>query len=207
MIINWYGQSCFRIQSGDLNILIDPFSKEVGFTPPRFKTDLILVSHDHEDHNNAEDEEGMFLISNPGEYEYKGIEVRGFEAFHDNSNGKKYGKVAVYLIDIEGVRVLFLSDIGTDALDKKIMEEIGDIDILFVPVGGGSTVDYSGASHLVNQIEPKIVIPMHYKISGLSYKIEGKKIDLDDVSKFLKEMGASKTEAMEKLTIKKKDLE
>ncbi len=207
MVINWYGQSCFRIQSGELNILIDPFSKEIGLVPPRFKTDLILISHDHIDHNNIFEEEDIFVITNAGEYEYKGVDIKGFESYHDEVGGKKYGKITIFLLVIENIRLLFLSDIGVDTLDKKIMEEIGNVDIVFVPVGGGTTVNFNGASRLVNQIEPKIVVPMHYKIPRLNYRIDGKKIELDDTSKFLKEFGVSKTNVLEKLTIKKKDIE
>lgn len=200
MVITWLGQACFKIQSGDLTLVIDPYSKEIGLTPPRFRADIVLVTHAHYDHSNAESLTGEpFVITGPGEYETKGVSVRGIETFHDASQGKERGMNTMFRIDIEDISILHMGDFGEPDMRAETLEDAGDIDILMIPVGGTYTIDAPHAAKIVQQIEPHIIIPMHYKIPGL-------KIALDGVEPFLKEMGAAKTEPQEKLTIKKKDL-
>ncbi len=211
MVITYYGLSCFKIQSGDTVLAVDPFSKESGLTLPRFETHAVLVTHPHENHNNIETlsekkearldsarQEGPFKITGPGEYEFKGILVRGIESFHDNKNGKQKGKNTIYIIEWEGMRLAHLGDYGEETLRSEIQETLGTPDILFLPVGGGDTIDGEAAAKLANQIEPRVIIPMHYKISGLKAKLDG-------VEVFMKEMG-EKAEAEEKFTIKKSGL-
>jgi L-ascorbate metabolism protein UlaG (beta-lactamase superfamily) len=200
MIITWLGQACFRIQSGDLTVVIDPYSKDIGLTPPRFKADVVLVTHDHYDHSNAESLAGEpMVIKGPGEYEVKDVYVLGLETFHDDVQGKERGLNTIYKVGIEGMQVAHLGDFGEKEVRDQTLEELGDVDILLIPVGGKFTIDAEGAAKAIKKIEPKIVIPMHYKIPGL-------KIDLGGVDEFLKEMGTAKIEAQDKLTIKKKDL-
>lgn len=201
MVIQWLGQSCFKISSGELVIVIDPFSKEIGLTPPRFRADVVLVTHPHFDHANAESLTGEpLVIAGPGEYEIKGVHIRGIETFHDAVDGKKRGMNTCYAIDIENVSLLHMGDFGEKELRDVTLEAIGDIDILLIPVGGVYTIDAEQAAKAVKQIEPRLVIPMHYHIPGL-------KVKLDSVDAFLKEMAATKTKPEEKLTLKKKDIE
>lgn len=200
MVITWYGQSCFKIQSSQTLILTDPFDKAIGLTPPRGQADIITISHQHYDHNNSGAASGTPLIlEGPGEYETKGINIKGVLSFHDNKEGRERGINTIYLIENEGIKICHLGDLGQAKLNDEQLEEIDEVDILMVPVGGVFTLDGEEAAKITNQIEPKIVIPMHYKIPGLNIKIEG-------AEKFLKEMGAEKKTALEKLTIKKKDL-
>ena len=200
MVITWLGQACFRIQSGDLTLVVDPFSKDIGLTPPRFRADIVLVTHSHYDHANAESLAGEpFVITGPGEYETKGISVCGIETFHDAAGGKERGMNTIYRIEVENTSILHMGDFGEPQMRAETLDEAGDIDILMIPVGGKYTIDSSEAAKIVKQIEPKIVIPMHYKIPGLT-------VALESVEAFLKEMGASKAEPQEKLTIKKKDI-
>lgn len=212
MVITYYGLSCFKIQSGETVIAIDPFSKESGLTPPRFGADAVLVSHVHENHNNIdaltskEKDADIFKITGPGEYEFKGIIVRGIESFHDAKGGKQKGKNTIYIIEWEGMKLAHLGDYGEETLRSEIQEALGTPDIMFLPVGGPAspsqggvdTIDAESAAKLVNEIEPRIIIPMHYKIPGLKAK-------LDSVEVFMKEMG-EKAEPEEKLTIKKSGL-
>ena len=203
MVITYYGLSCFKIQSGDTVLTIDPFSKDSGLTPPRFETHAVLVSHEHENHNNIEalatkNEDGVFKITGPGEYEFKGILVRGIESFHDNKGGKLKDKNTIYIIEWENMRLVHMGDYGEETLRSEVQEAIGTPDILFLPVGGADTIDGEAAAKLMNQIEPRIIIPMHYKISGLKSKLDG-------VEVFLKEVG-EKAMPEEKLTIKKNAL-
>lgn len=201
MVITWLGQACFKIQSGDLVVVIDPFSKDIGLTPPRFRADIVLKTHEHYDHSNAESLTGEpFLISGPGEYEIKGVYVRGLQTFHDKSQGRERGTNTIYVLGIEGLRLLHLGDFGEGELRSETLEELDDIDVVFIPVGGKYTIDHREATKVVQQLEPRLVVPMHYKIPGL-------KIGLENAEPFLKEMGAKKSEPQEKLVLKKKDLE
>ncbi|TSC74862.1 MAG: beta-lactamase domain-containing protein [Parcubacteria group bacterium Gr01-1014_33] len=200
MVIQWYGQSCFKIQSGEWVLAIDPFAKEIGLTPPRFRADIVLVTHAHYDHSNAATIAGTpFVITDPGEYEVGNTFVRGIETFHDNVKGKDRGKNTIYAITLEDIRLLHLGDFGEEKLRDETLEEIAKVDILMIPVGGTYTITAEQAAKVVAQIEPKIVIPMHYKIPALT-------IDLAEVTPFLKEMGSVGAKSEEKLTLKKKDL-
>lgn len=202
MVITYYGLSCFKIQSGDTVLAIDPYSKESGLTPPRFEAHAVLSTHGHENHNNIEalasKDDRAFKITRPGEYEFRGITIRGIDSFHDAKGGKQKGKNTIYVIEWEGMRLAHLGDYGEEILRSEVREALGTPDIMFLPVGGADTIDGETAAKLVNEIEPRIIIPMHYKISGLKAKLDG-------VDVFMKEMG-EKAEAEEKFTIKKNAL-
>ena len=199
MTISWFGQSCFRIEAKEGSILTDPFSKDIGLKPPKIKDDLVLVSHNHYDHNNIEDAPAeTFIIKNPGEYEKNGIAVLGINSYHDKSEGKERGSNTIYVIKAEDMTVCHLGDLGQEKLDEKQVEEIGDVDILMIPVGGSYTINYKEALEVISQIEPKIVIPMHYKIKDLN-------IDIESADKFVKELGLT-PEKVDKFKIAKKTL-
>lgn len=200
MVITWYGQSCFKIQSGETVLFTDPFAKEIGLTPPRAQANIVTISHNHFDHNNSEALTGEpLVIEGPGEYESKGVDIKGILSFHDDKEGKERGTNTIYVIEIEGMKICHLGDLGQAKLTAQQVERIDGVDILMIPVGGTNTIDEEMAAEIINQIEPRIVIPMHYKIPGLTSKIEG-------VDAFLKEMGVAKKETVDKLTLKKKDL-
>lgn len=200
MVITWYGQSCFKIQSGQTVVAIDPFDKSIGLTPPKFEAQLALVTHDHPDHNNLETIKGdFFVIDGPGEYEYKGVRVEGIPSFHDAKEGNERGLNTIYLIRMEDMTLAHLGDIGQEQLNDDQLETMGEVDILFAPVGGVFTVDAEHAIEIINQIEPKIVIPMHYKLKDL-------KVKLDPLESFLKAIGHGDAGAEEKFTIKQKEL-
>ena len=200
MNIVWYGNSCFKIQSKDLVLITDPFDKSVGLKPPFCRADIVTVSHQHCDHNNvATLKDDPFVISGPGEYEIKEVAIRGISSFHDNQEGAERGTNAIFVIEMEGIRICHLGDLGQDNLINGQLEKIGAVDILMIPVGGVFTIDWKKADSVINQIEPRIIIPMHYKIPGLNLKI-------DTLDKFAHERGVSKKEAVSKLSVKKKDL-
>ncbi|MEK7579966.1 MAG: MBL fold metallo-hydrolase [Patescibacteria group bacterium] len=200
MTITWYGHSCFRLENKDVSVLIDPFSSEIGLRPPKIKDTFVLVSHDHYDHNNIEGmPEESFLAKGPGEYEAKGIFVKGIQSFHDKSQGKERGSNTIYVIRIEDMSVVHLGDFGEGKLSEEQIEKIGDPDILMIPIGGTYTINYKEAVEAVHEIEPKIVIPMHYKIQGL-------KIDIEGPEKFLKEISLTPEKAEKVYKIQKKNL-
>ena len=207
--ISFAGQSCFQIsvspacrQAGiprdhSADIIIDPFSEEeTGLKLPNLSADILLVTHDHKDHNNVKDVKGTpFLIQGPGEYEVKGVFIQGIPAFHDDKNGKEKGENTIYVVEAEDMRFCHLGDLGQKQLTDDQLEKIDSVDVLMIPVGGEYTIDSSSAQKIISQIEPKIVIPMHYALPKLKYK-------LDDVAKFLKTLGKKEIAPVDKLTIK-----
>ena len=200
MIITWIGHSCFKIQDkvgpDGITVVTDPFDKTVGLKVPNFEANIVTVSHDHFDHNNVKSLRGEpFVIKGAGEYDVKGVLVHGVMSAH---GGGVNMKNIIYRFEMDGISVSHLGDLG-HALDNKQLEVVVGTDILLIPVGGKYTIDAKKAVEVVSQIEPRIVIPMHYKTSGL--KIAG----IDGVDKFVKEMGLKPTEE-EKLKISKKDL-
>jgi len=205
MKIEWYGQSLFGLttkfqKDEKIRLVIDPFDKKLGLKVPRLRADILLISHDHYDHSNVKAVSGdFFLIDGPGEYEIKGVRVKGIPAFHDDSMGKERGRITIFTIEMEEIKLCFLSDLGQKELTQRQLEEIGEVNILMLPVGGEYTIGAREASGIVNQIEPQIVIPMHYKIPKLKVKLEG-------VDKFLKVMGMKTPERLSVLSIKKKNL-
>lgn len=192
MVISWFGLSSFKITSGNLTLITDPFSKEVGLTPPRGQTDVIVISNiRNEAYNNTESlgDEKTFIIDGPGEFDVKGLFIHGFPA----------KEATAYSIRMEDIRLGFLGSIKEKELTDAQLEALDEIDILFVPVGGKTVSDAEEAVTIVNQIEPKIVIPMHFAQKGL-------KLSLDKVDQFLKEFGSTSVAPEEKLTIKKSGL-
>lgn len=198
MMITWYGQACFKIETQGTTLAIDPFSKELGLSPPRFKTDILFVTHEHFDHNNREPFPEATLIEGPGEYDVKGIAVRGIQSFHDDINGAERGMNTIYRIEAEDMTLAHMGDFGQAQLTGEQREALGSIDILMIPVGSVYTIDAETAARITTLLEPRIVIPMHYALPKLTAKLES-------VEGFLKEIG-QKPEPLPKLTIKKKDL-
>ncbi len=205
MQIVWHGHSCFTIitsknKNDQVNIVTDPFDKETGLRLPKLEADILLVSHQHHDHNNVKAVSGNpFVIDSPGEYEIKDVFVRGIPSWHDEKEGKERGKNVIYFIEAEDLRICHLGDIGQKDLSSDQLEKIGEIDILMIPVGGTYTIDAKTAMKMMLQIEPKIAIPMHYALPKL-------KIKLDSLDKFLKALGIKKIEPQNKLSVKKKEL-
>ncbi len=200
--IYWAGQSCFQIsvstsKDHSADIVIDPFDEATGLKLPSLSADILLVTHDHHDHNNIKDIKGTpFVIQGPGEYEVKEVFIQGIPSFHDDVNGKEKGQNTIYMIEAEGLRFCHLGDLGQKQLTDEQLEKIDKVDVLMIPVGGeGYTIDSSAAQKVIGQIEPKIIIPMHYALPKSKAK-------LDDVSKFLKTMGKPSVVPVDKLVVK-----
>jgi L-ascorbate metabolism protein UlaG (beta-lactamase superfamily) len=203
MNIIWHGQSCFTIKSKDKTIVIDPYSSKIGLKEPKLTADILLVSHEHSDHSNTsivkKAHDDLKIISEPGEYEFGGVYVQAIPAHHDDKEGKEKGETLMFTVRVEDMVVAHLGDLGQTELTEAQLEELNGVDILLVPVGGEYTVNGNQAAKIVTQVDPRIVIPMHYNIPGLNVKI-------DDASAFLAEEGAKGIEATDELKIEKRNL-
>ncbi len=167
--IRWHGHSCFEI-SNERTVVTDPHDgKSIGIPTPFVKADIILVSHDHFDHNSTKtvSHEKTAIISEKRKRSIHDVTIKGIETYHDTCHGEKRGKNIVFLFTINEIRFAHLGDLG-HLLDEKQIEGLGPIDILFIPIGGTYTLDGKNAAELIEKIKPKISIPMHYKIEGLS---------------------------------------
>ena len=208
MNIQYYGHSCFKITTkpagrgqDEVAVFIDPFDKKIGLRPPQGQADLILVSHDHDDHNNISALKGSpVILDTPGEYSVRGINIIGLQSNHfpqENKNEQTLN--TIFLLESEDLKICHLGDLGVE-LNEKQLEEIDGVDILMIPVGGHCTIDAQQANALIKKIEPKVIIPMHYKMSGTT-------MDISDEKKFCDLAGNCHSEKSSRLSIKKKDLE
>ncbi len=206
MQIEWLGQACIKIQTkpgpnGEVIVIFDPYDPvKVGLKLPKLTADIVAVTHNHFDHNYAAGVAGdYFLIEGPGEYEVKQTFIYGLSGFHDNTSGSQRGSITMYVLESEGMLLAHLGDLGQTELTDEQIEQLEGVDILILPVGGVYTIDAKQAVEVISQIEPRIVIPIHYAVPGL-------KIKLDALDKFLKIMGVKSSEVLEKYRITKKDL-
>ncbi|MEP7104626.1 MAG: MBL fold metallo-hydrolase [Chloroflexota bacterium] len=193
MDLTWLGHGCFRLRGKNAVAVTDPYPPTLGPKLAKLEADLVTVSHAHPNHSNVQAVKDARVIDGPGEYEVKGITVNGLPTFHDNARGEERGRNTVFLIEVDDVRVCHLGDLG-HRLEDAALEVIGTVDVLLVPVGGGNSLDASRAAEVVRQIEPRVVVPMHYAVPAV-------KKELDGVDRFLKEMGAPETEAIQRLSI------
>jgi len=204
MNIIWHGQSCFqlisqRAKDDQVRVVIDPFDKTLGLKVPKLEADILLVSHQHEDHNNIKAVSGSpFVIDGPGEYEIKKVFIQGIPGFHDDSSGKERGEIVIFTIETEDISICHLSDLGQKELTPDQLKKIGQVDILMIPTGGTYTISSKETGKIISQIEPKIIIPMHYHLPKLKFKLE--KLD-----KFLEVIGDKTVEPQNKISLKKKD--
>jgi L-ascorbate metabolism protein UlaG (beta-lactamase superfamily) len=172
MRIIWHGHSCFEVV-GRATVVMDPHDgKSLGIKAPVARADIVLISHDHFDHNCARVVKGDFTtIRDPGRKEVKGVKVLGIQAFHDGSEGEKRGKVTIFRFELDGLTFCHCGDLGHDLSDQQI-QALGEVDFLFVPVGGVFTLDGQGARRLVEKVGPKVAVPMHFRYGGLSLSIQ-----------------------------------
>lgn len=164
MKIKWFGQSCFMITSKNgTKVLTDPFHNMLGYKLPEVEANIVSISHNHGDHNNIKAVKGDFMhVNEIGIFSKDGIEIKGVQTFHDKASGAKRGKNIIYNFKIDGINVCHCGDLG-HTLDSKLVKEIGNVDILLIPVGGRATIDAIDAVNVMKQLKPKVVIPMHYR--------------------------------------------
>jgi len=199
MNITWFGQSCFQIitqkgKDGQVKIVVDPFQSNIGLNMPKLESDILLLTSKDCDSSKIKTKD-YFLIDEQGEYDIKDVFVQGISMEANEKEKEEKEATNIYVIETEGIRICHLGSIKEKELKNGQLEKIGDIDILMVPVGENA----QGASKIVSQVEPRIVIPMSYHIPKI-------KIKLGKVDNFLKVMGEKSVEPQSKLSIKRKDL-
>ena len=194
MIITHHGGQCFKVSFGNTTLAFDPISKKSSLPAVKFGSDVAFISMQHEDFNGAAQvahgNKEPFVVSGPGEYEIGDVTARGFGVETTYDGVKRF--TTIYQVQLENMNLVFLGALGDADIDSKILGELGDIDVLFVPIGGGDVLDVPQASKLGVQLEAKLIIPMHY--------------DAKSLKAFLKEESAEGKKPQDKLTIKKKDV-
>lgn len=196
MEITWFGHSCFRIRGNKTIIVTDPYPPEAGRAPLKLTADIVTVSHQDAGHSYTQAVSGHpRLIAGPGEYEIGGVLILGIATYHDGVSGAERGKNTVYLMEVDEISILHCGDLG-HMPNAAAIEEIGNLDVLLVPVGDRTTISATTAAELVRRLEPKVVIPMHYPVKGID-------ADFEPVDRFLQEFGAKDTTPQPKLTTTK----
>jgi L-ascorbate metabolism protein UlaG (beta-lactamase superfamily) len=194
MEITWYGGGCFRLRGRGATVVTDPFAPEAGYRLPRLSANLVTISHDDPANNYARVvRDNPYAIVGPGEYEVAGVFVIGVACHHDDEQGAKHGRNTAYLIEMEDMTICHLGDLGHIPTQEQV-EEFDGIDILLVPVGGKDVLAGPRAAEVVNLLEPKVVIPMRYRIADMDR-------EMATVTRFLTEMEAKEAQPEEALKI------
>ena len=186
-----------------MTVVTDPYGLVAGKFPKDVTADIVTVSHGHEDHNAMTNvrstlaNNSVFFIQYPGEYEIKEVSIIGIPCWHDEKKGEERGKNTIYVVEIDGLRIAHLGDLG-EKLTAGQLEEMGAIDVLLVPVGGVFTIDAKTAAEVIKQVDPLVAIPMHFQDEGLDAKTFG---GLSAVGDFLKAMDRPNVEPMTKYTV------
>ena len=193
------GHSCFRIKGNQATIITDPYAPDLGYSLGKDSANIVTISHQHPGHSYFEGIDGdPRRVVGPGEYEISRVMIIGMATFHDAEGGSRRGKNTVYIMDVDEISVCHLGDLG-HMLTAERSEEIGEVDVLLIPVGGVSTIDATTAAEVVRQLTPKVVVPMHYKTDAMQREME-------PVDRFLKEMGVKEISSQPKLSFTKANL-
>jgi L-ascorbate metabolism protein UlaG (beta-lactamase superfamily) len=181
MEITWYGRACFRLRGKDATVITDPCPPSTGFVAGRHDIDLLTISHDHPDHVYTRSITAGLTLTRPGEYEFRDLLVTGVRGFHDGSRGGERGENIIFAVEIDGVHICHLGDLGHLLTDEQT-SELGPIDVLLVPAGGQTTLTPAEAAEVVAQLSPKLVIPMHFAVDGGSKDLLGPDTFLHEMS-------------------------
>jgi L-ascorbate metabolism protein UlaG (beta-lactamase superfamily) len=201
MEISWLGHSCFQLRGKNVVLITDPFASSQGDTSRLSKpnTSIVTVSHNHPGHNNTGAVSGNpRIVRAPGEYEINDVLITGVASYHDDKHGKDYGRNTIYIIHIDELAICHLGDLGHTLYEEQL-EEVADADILFVPIGGEHTLNATQAAEVISQIEPHIVVPMHYHSSATD---ETSPV----LATFCREMGVEAIHPQPKLTVTRNSL-
>lgn len=200
MELTWLGHACFRLRGREATVLCDPFQASTGYPVGRWSATIVTISHDHPGHSNAEAVSGVRkVVRGPGEYEIAQVPIIGIGTYHDRQQGRVRGRNTVYLIEVDEVRVCHLGDLGHPLTPEQVAA-LAPVDVLLVPVGGSTTLDPRQAVETVNQLEPRIIVPMHYRTPAVQRQ------DLQPVERFLQEMGSGALEPVARLSVTRSSL-
>jgi L-ascorbate metabolism protein UlaG (beta-lactamase superfamily) len=203
MELTWLGHSCFRMRGKEVTLVTDPPSPSLGYSLGRLNCDIITISHEHPGHNFVPPTSGdaPYIIRTPGEYEIGNVLITGLQTYHDEERGAKYGRNTVYLIHLDDLLICHLGDLG-HLLSAREQEEVNGCDVLLLPVGGGHALDAKRAVEVVSQVEPQVIVPMHYATPALKMADPG----LDPVEKFCHEMGVEVSDPLPKVSLTRGNL-
>ncbi len=193
MEISWLGHSCFHLRGKNVTLITDPFSPQLGHSLGKISAPIVTISHNHPGHNYAVGVGGNpRVVRGPGEYEISDVLITGVASYHDDKHGQNLGRNTIYIIHMDELVICHLGDLG-HILQEEQLEEVADADLLLVPIGGQHTINATQAAEVISQVEPHIVIPMHY-----SPTIGDAANPLD---KFCREMGIEAINPQPKLSI------
>lgn len=199
MDITWHGHSCFRLRGREVSIVTDPYGRTVGYPTLRLAADVVSVSHEHPHHSHVDAVQGERrprYVRGPGEYEIAGAIITGVQTYRDKQKGKEHGKNTAFMFEVDELTVCHLGDLG-HTLSLEQIEALKDAAVLLVPVGGGCTIDAAEAAEVVSQLEPKIVIPMHYGSPNVA---------LDSAERFCREMAVAEVAPLPRLSVTRSSL-
>ena len=198
MEISWLGHSCFQLRGKNVTLITDPFSPQLGHSLGKISAPIVTISHNHPGHNFAGGVDGdPRIVRGPGEYEISDVLITGVASYHDDKHGQELGRNTIYIIHMDDLIICHLGDLG-HVLQEEQLEEVADADMLLVPIGGQHTINATQAAEVISQVEPHIVIPMHY-----SPPIGDVPNPLD---KFCREMGIEAINPQTKLSITRSTL-
>lgn len=195
MEISWLGHSCFQIKGKSATLITDPFSPQAGDASGlgKLSASIVTISHDHQGHNYAVGVGGNpRVVRGPGEYEISDVLITGVPSYHDNERGKVLGRNTIYVIHMDDIVICHLGDLG-HTLQEEQLEEVADADVLLIPVSGQHTINAAQAAEVISQVEPRLVIPMHYALP------EGDAPN--PLDKFCREMGIEVGHSQPKLNV------
>lgn len=198
MEISWLGHSCFHLRGKNVTLITDPFSPQPGHSLGKVSAPIVTISHNHPGHNSVESISGdPRIVRGPGEYEISDVLITGVASYHDDKHGQELGRNTIYIIHMDDLVICHLGDLG-HVLQEEQLEEVADADILLVPIGGQHTINAAQAAEVISQVEPHIVIPMHY-----SHPTGDAPNSLD---KFCREMGIEAINPQPKLSMTRSTL-
>jgi L-ascorbate metabolism protein UlaG (beta-lactamase superfamily) len=204
MEISWLGHSCFQLRGKHVTLVTDPFSPQQGSSLRlgKINASIVTVSHNHPGHNYAAGIGGNpRVVRSPGEYEISDVLITGVASYHDEKHGREYGRNTIYVIHMDELVICHLGDLG-HTLQEEQLEEVADADVLLIPIGGQHTINAIQSAEIISQVEPRVVIPMHYRIST-SQDVHDTANPLD---KFCREMGIETMNIQPKLVVTRTNL-
>src|SRR5216684_5462627 len=198
MEITWLGHSCFQLRGKNVTLITDPFPPQPGYSLGKVNAPIVTVSHNHAGHNYVQGVGGNpRVVRGPGEYEISDVLITGVASYHDNKRGQERGRNTIYVIHMDDLVICHLGDLG-HTLQEEQLEEVADADILLIPIGGQSTLNVAQAAEVISQVEPRIIIPMHYYNEAPETP--------DPLDKFCREMGIEVINTQPKLTVTRNSL-